>query len=161
MGTSPLQKRRDFAMKLDHVGIAVESLRAAVPVFERLLGRRADFEDVVEDQQVRVAVFEFGRSRIELLEATSPTSPIARFLAKRGPGMHHLTLSVPNLAERLRVLDESGVRLIDPKPRRGAGNSRIAFLHPASTSGVLIELVEEKRRRPQGRSNPKGRAPRA
>ena len=147
-------------MKLDHVGIAVESLGAAVPVFEKLLGRRVDFEEVVEDQKVRVAVFEFGRSRIELLEATSPTSPIARFLAKRGPGMHHLTLSVPNLAEKLRALDESGVRLIDPKPRRGAGNSRIAFLHPTSACGVLIELVEEKRRRPQGRGNPKGRASR-
>ena len=95
-------------------------------------------------QKVRLAVFELGGPRIELLEATSSESPIARFIEKRGPGIHHLTLTVPDLAEALRRLESDGVRLIDRQPRLGAGKERIAFLHPSSTAGVLIELVEEK-----------------
>ncbi len=131
-------------MKIHHVGIAVDSLKQAVPAFEKLLGRAPDSEDFVERDQVRVAVFEVGESRIELLEAASVDSPVARFLARRGQGIHHLTLAVPNLAESLAALERSGVRLIDREPRLGAGNERVAFLHPSSTSGVLIELVEEK-----------------
>ncbi len=131
-------------MKIHHVGIAVESLRSAVPVFEKLLGRAPDSQEVIADQKVRLAAFELGGPRIELLEATSSESPIARFIEKRGPGIHHLTLTVPNLAEALRRLESDGVRLIDRQPRLGAGKERIAFLHPASTAGVLIELVEEK-----------------
>ncbi len=131
-------------MKIHHVGIAVESLRTAVPVFEKLLGRAPDSEEVVEDQKVRVAAFALGDARLELLEATAPDSPIARFVGKRGPGLHHLTLTVPDLSQTLRRLEQDGVRLIDREPRAGAGSERIAFLHPSSTSGVLIELVEEK-----------------
>jgi methylmalonyl-CoA/ethylmalonyl-CoA epimerase len=131
-------------MKLHHVGIAVESLRAAVPVFEKLLGRAPDSQEVVADQKVRLAMFALGESRIELLEPTSDDSPIARFLAKRGQGVHHLTLAVPDLAQALRDLEAGGVRLIDRGPRRGAGKERIAFLDPSSTAGVLIELVEER-----------------
>ena len=131
-------------MKIHHLGIAVEALQAALPVFETLLGRKADMEEVVEDQKVRVAVFAVGESRIELLEATSPDSPIARFIAKRGPGIHHLTLTVPSLPKALAELERGGVRLIDREPRAGAGKKRIAFLDPSSTAGVLIELVEEK-----------------
>lgn len=131
-------------MKIHHVGIAVESLSAALPVFERLLGRPPDSQEVVEDQKVRVAVFNLGDSRIELLEATDSDSPIARFIAKRGQGIHHLTLAVPKMVERLRELETAGIRLIDREPRTGAGSERIAFLHPSSTAGVLIELVEEK-----------------
>jgi len=131
-------------MKIHHVGIAVESLEAAVPIFEHLLGRGPDSEELVEDQKVRVAVFAVGESRIELLEATAPDSAIARFIAKRGQGIHHLTLSVGNLAESLTQLEKKGIRLIDREPRAGAGNERIAFLHPSSTAGVLIELVEEQ-----------------
>ncbi len=131
-------------MKIHHVGIAVESLRSAVPVFEKLLGRAPDSQEVIADQKVRLAVFELGGPRIELLEATSSESPIARFIEKRGQGIHHLTLTVPNLAEALRRLEGDGVRLIDRQPRLGAGKERIAFLHPSSTAGVLIELVEEK-----------------
>lgn len=130
-------------MKVHHIGIAVQSLQAAVPVFEKLLGRTADSEETVEDQKVRVAVFRLGETRLELLEATAPDSAIARFIAKRGQGVHHLALSVPDLAETLARLERDGVRLIDHEPRRGAGNELIAFLHPSSTSGVLIELVEE------------------
>ncbi len=131
-------------MKIHHLGIAVKSLRDAVPIFEKLLGQAPGSEEVVEDQKVRVVSFAVGESRLELLEATSPDSPIARFLAKRGQGLHHLTFSVLNLEETLRELERSGVRLIDREPRSGAGNERIAFLHPSSTAGVLIELVEEK-----------------
>ena len=131
-------------MKIHHVGIAVESLQAAVPVFEKLLGHPPDSEEVVPDQKVRVTVFTIGESRIELLEATSPDSPIARFISKRGAGVHHLTLDVPDLAQTLAELESSGVKLIDREPRPGAGNERIAFLHPSSTAGVLIELVQSK-----------------
>ncbi len=130
-------------MKIHHVGIAVESLKGAVPVFEMLLGRAPDSEEVVEGQKVRVAVFTVGESRIELLEATADDSPIARFLAKRGQGVHHMTLAVPDLTEALRKLERGGVRLIDREPRLGAGKERTAFLHPSTTAGVLIELVEE------------------
>ena len=130
-------------MKLHHVGIAVESLKRAVPAFEKLLGKSPDSQELVEDQKVRVAVFQVGESRLELLEAASEDSPIARFLAKRGQGIHHLTLSVRDLAGTLQELEKSGMRLIDREPRSGAGKERIAFLHPSSTAGVLIELVEE------------------
>ena len=131
-------------MKIHHVGIAVESLESAVPVFSKLLGRSPNSQEVVADQQVRVAVFETGESRIELLEPTSPESTIARFLGKRGQGIHHLTLSVPDLSGKLQELERAGFRLIDREPRRGAGDEKIAFLHPSSVAGVLIELVEEK-----------------
>jgi len=129
-------------MRIHHVGIAVESLEKAVPVFELLLGTPPASEEAVEEQQVRVAVFQVGESRIELLEATSPDSPVARFVGKRGPGIHHLTLSVENLQEKLDDLDRRGIRLIDRNPRPGAGEESVAFLHPASTAGILIELLE-------------------
>ncbi len=131
-------------MKIHHLAIAVQSLKTAVPIFQKLLGRPPDSEEEVREQKVRVAVFEVGESRIELLEATSADSPIARFLAKRGQGLHHLTLTVPKLTEALAELERSGVRLIDREPRVGAGQARMAFLHPSSTAGVLIELVEEQ-----------------
>lgn len=131
-------------MKIHHLGIAVNSLLTAVPVFEKLLGQPPISEEIVKDQKVRVSVFTAGESRIELLEATSPDSPIARFIEKRGPGLHHLTLEVPDLVKALTELERSGVKLIDREPRTGAGNERIAFLHPSSTAGVLIELVQSK-----------------
>src|SRR5712692_3752397 len=112
-------------MKIHHVGIAVESLETAVPVFEKLLGRAPDAKEIVVEQKVRVAAFAVGESRIELLEAKSSDSPIARFIAKRGQGIHHLTLTVPNLTEALRQLARNGVRLIDREPRTGAGKERI------------------------------------
>jgi methylmalonyl-CoA/ethylmalonyl-CoA epimerase len=129
-------------MKIHHVGIAVASLADAVPIFTKLLGHAPHAEEVVEEQKVRVAVFELEHGRIELLEATSPDSPIGRFLVKRGQGIHHLTLTVPDIREALGELERAGVRPLDREPRRGAGNERIAFLDPKSTSGVLIELVE-------------------
>ena len=128
--------------RIHHVGIAVNSLQAAIPVFTKILGRAASREEVVKDQKVRVAVFELEHSRIELLEATSPDSPVGRFLAKRGQGIHHLTLAVGNIRKALAELSSSGVQPIDREPRTGAGNESIAFLDPKTTSGVLIELVE-------------------
>lgn len=130
-------------MRIHHLGIAVEKLEEAVPVFELLLGFPPDVTEEVEDQKVRVAVFQVGESRIELLEASSPDSPIARFIDKRGPGIHHVTFSVGNLQKMLLDLEQRGIRLIDSSPRRGAGGESIAFLHPSSTARVLIELLEE------------------
>jgi methylmalonyl-CoA/ethylmalonyl-CoA epimerase len=131
-------------MRIHHLGIAVESLEKAVSVFELLLGHPPDSTNEVEDQKVRVAVFQVGESRIELLEASSPDSPIARFIGKSGPGIHHLTLTVDNLQKSLDDLEQRGVRLVDRSPRVGAGGESIAFLHPSSTANVLIELLEER-----------------
>ena len=130
-------------MRIHHLGIAVESLEKAVPVFELLLGRAPDSREKVEDQKVRIAGFQVGETRIELLEATSPDSPIARFIGKRGPGIHHLTLTVDNLQTTLNELDGRGIKLVDRTPRIGAGGESIAFLHPSSTANILIELLEE------------------
>jgi methylmalonyl-CoA/ethylmalonyl-CoA epimerase len=135
---------QDYRMRIHHLGIAVESLERAVPVFELLLGQAPDSTEEVGDQKVRVAVFRLGDSSIELLEASSPDSPIARFIGKRGPGIHHLTLAVDNLQGKLDDLDERGVRLIERSPRAGAGGESIAFLHPSSTAGILIELLETR-----------------
>jgi methylmalonyl-CoA/ethylmalonyl-CoA epimerase len=131
-------------MKIHHIGIAVESLSAALPAFEKILGCAPISRETIEDQKVRVAVFDLDEIRIEVLEATSADSPIAKFLAKRGPGIHHLTFAVAGLPEKLAELEQSGIRLIDREPRRGAGGEKIAFLHPSGVSGVLIELVEER-----------------
>ena len=130
-------------IKIHHLGVAVESLAQAVPLFQRLVGKAPDAEESVADQKARVASFDLGECRLELLESTESDSPIARFISKRGPGIHHLALSVPDLSEVLRKLESDGVRLIDREPRVGAGNERIAFVHPSSTCGVLIELIEE------------------
>jgi methylmalonyl-CoA/ethylmalonyl-CoA epimerase len=130
-------------MKIHHLGLAVESLSSSVPVFEKLLGKGPESEENVVGQKVRVAVFRLGEGRLELLEGTCEDSPITRFISKRGQGIHHLALAVPDLEETLRNLEKNGLRLIDREPRLGASKERIAFLHPASTAGVLIELVEE------------------
>jgi LAO/AO transport system kinase len=134
---------RSGGVKIHHLGIAVESLASAVPIFQKLVGRAPDPEETIADQKVRVAVFHLGDSRLELLESTEGDSPIARFISQRGQGIHHLALAVPDLAEALRKLADEGVRLIDREPRVGAGSEHIAFLHPSSTAGVLIELIEE------------------
>jgi LAO/AO transport system kinase len=130
-------------VKIDHLGIAVESLAGAVPIFQKLIGKAPDTEETIVDQKVRMAVFQMGQCRLELLEGTEGDSPITRFIAKRGEGIHHLALAVPDLVRALRKLESEGVPLIDREPRVGAGNAHIAFLHPSSTAGVLIELIEE------------------
>lgn len=131
-------------MRIHHLGIAVKSLEKAIPVFELLLGHPPVSREAIDDQKVRVAVFQVGEIRIELIEASSPDSPVARFIAKRGPGIHHLTLAVDDLRGTLEDLENHGIRLIDRNPREGAGGESIAFLHPSSTVNVLIELLEER-----------------
>ena len=101
-------------------------------------------EEIIEDQKVKTLFFQAGETQVELLEATSPDSPVAKFLERRGPGLHHVAFAVPDLEKALQDLAQAGFRAIDPEPRRGAGGERIAFLHPESFSGVLIELIEER-----------------
>jgi LAO/AO transport system kinase len=142
-GSHPAFSSPRGGVKIHHLGVAVESLARAVPIFQKLIGKAPDAEESVADQKVRVAVFRLGDSRLELLESTEGDSPIARFISKRGQGIHHLALAVPDLPEALRKLESEGVRLIDRQPRVGASDEHIAFLHPSSTAGVLIELIEE------------------
>ena len=129
-------------MKIDHIGIAVKSLSEAVKVYEQAIGLKLAGFDEVDEQGVRVAMLTIGESRIELLEPTRPDSPIEKFMTKRGEGIHHIAVAVDNIEEALERLKASGVRLIDSVPRRGAHNTRTAFVHPSSTHGVLLELVQ-------------------
>ena len=127
--------------RIAHVGIATQSI-AATGEFYNHLGLELNRVERVEDQKVKVAFLEVGDSAIELIEATQEDSPINRFMDKHGPGLHHITLEVENLEEQLAVLREKNVKLIDETPRQGAEGSLIAFVHPHSTGGVLIELSQ-------------------
>jgi methylmalonyl-CoA/ethylmalonyl-CoA epimerase len=127
---------------LDHIGIAVKSIESVRKTLEDGLGLSPEFEEEVADQKVRVAGFKIGHSVIEYLEPLSPDSPISRFLEKRGNGVHHLAFRVSNLDKSLKTLKEKGYRLIDEKSRTGAEGKKIAFLHPSSFDGILIELCE-------------------
>jgi len=129
-------------MKIDHIGIAVRSLADAVKVYEDIMGLKVSGYETVEDQGVNLAMIPVGDSRIELLEPLHAASPVEKFMAKRGEGIHHIAVSVDNIEEALERFKAAGARLIDSAPRRGAHNSKIAFIHPASTHGVLLELVE-------------------
>ena len=127
--------------KIDHVGIAVKNLEEAMKVWEGL-GLEVEEIEEVPDQKVRTAIIHVGESRIELLEPTAEDSPIAKFLAKRGEGIHHIALGVEDIEEHLAKLKEEGYRLIDEKPRIGAGGAKIAFVHPKAVTGVLLELCQ-------------------
>ena len=129
-------------MKIDHIGIAVRSLAEVVQFYENVVGLKVSGYDEVEDQRVRVAIVPAGDTRIELLEPIDDQSPIEKFMAKRGEGIHHIALSVDNIEEALERFKAAGARLIDAAPRPGAHNTRIAFIHPSTTHGVLLELVE-------------------
>lgn len=129
-------------MKIDHIGIATNGIEEAAAAYRDALGIQVTETEEVSGQQVRVAMLPIGESRIELLEATSADSPISKFLAKRGPGIHHIALRVEDIRARLADLKSKGARLIDEEPRTGAGGCLVAFIHPSSTGGVLIELVE-------------------
>ena len=129
-------------MKIDHIGIAVKSLSDAAKIYEQALGLAASGVDEVEDQGVRVAMLNIGESRFELLEPTRDDSPIQKFMSKRGEGLHHIAVEVANIDQALANLKAAGVRLIDETPRRGAHNTKIVFIHPSSTHGVLLELVQ-------------------
>ncbi|MDF1580981.1 MAG: methylmalonyl-CoA epimerase [Desulfuromonadales bacterium] len=128
--------------KISHLGIAVESIEAAAPYYRDILGMAFEGTEVVAEQKVRVAFFVVGESRIELLEPTDENSPVARFLAKNGSGIHHVAYEVVDLAAELARLKAAGVRLVDEVPRLGAHGARIAFLHPQASGGVLTELCQ-------------------
>jgi methylmalonyl-CoA epimerase len=127
--------------KIDHIGMAVRSLEQGL-AFYQALGLACDGRETVASQQVEVAFVTVGDSRVELLEPTGPESPIARFLEKRGEGIHHICLLVDDIEARLQQLRKTGVRLINSEPVIGAGGCRVAFVHPASASGVLVELSQ-------------------
>lgn len=129
-------------LKVDHIGIAVKNLDESLKFYTEVLGLKCEGTEVVEEQKVRVAFLPCGDSELELLESTSPDGPIARFIEKNGEGIQHIALRVENIESALEYLKEQGVRLIDEKPRYGAGGAKIAFLHPKTTKGVLLELSE-------------------
>jgi methylmalonyl-CoA/ethylmalonyl-CoA epimerase len=132
--------------KIDHIGVAVRSIDETLAVYRAIgIQESAATRETVAGQQVRVAFLPVGESRIELLEPSSEGSPIAKFLAKRGPGIHHVCFAVDDLDGALAELDAKGVRLIHRTPVPGAGGKRVAFLHPESGDGVLIELAERKK----------------
>jgi len=130
-------------MKIEHIGIATRALEEAVGFWRDALGLRVEEIEEVAEQGVRVAMLPIGETRIELLEPTGQDSPIAKFLEKRGPGIHHIAVRVADIRATLAGLKESGARLIDETPRVGAGGCLVAFIHPSTTNGVLLELVEE------------------
>ena len=129
-------------LKIDHLGIAVDSIEQAKKLFHDILGLKFEGAETVQEQKVTTAFFPVGDSEVELLESTAPDGPIAKYLEKRGEGIQHIAFRVDNLEEALAELKDKGIRLIDEKPRKGAGGAKIAFLHPKSTHGVLIELSE-------------------
>ncbi|HOE78960.1 MAG: methylmalonyl-CoA epimerase [Syntrophaceae bacterium] len=128
-------------LKIDHIGIAVKNLEEGSKIYEILGIVSAGTEEVAE-QKVRVSFFPVGDSEIELLESTAPDGPIAKYIEKNGEGIQHIALRVENLEEALAELKAKGVRLIDEKPRYGAGGAKIAFIHPKATGGVLLELSQ-------------------
>jgi len=129
--------------KINHIGIAVNSIEEAVKLYADRLGLKVKDIEIVEAQKVRTAIIPVGESKIELIESTDPEGVIAKYIEKRGEGLHHLALEVSDIQETLEKLKKKGVQLIDEKPRIGVENTRIAFLHPKETK-VLIELVELK-----------------
>lgn len=130
--------------KVDHIGVAVSNLEDSIKFYEEILGLKLHGTEVVEEQKVKVAFMPIGDTEIELLEATSPDSPIAKFVEAKGQGVQHIAFRVENIEKALEEMKSKGIRLIDEKPRYGAGGAKIAFLHPKSTNGVLIELCERK-----------------
>jgi len=129
---------------IEHIGIAVANLEAALSFYEKVLGLTCYNIEEITDQKVRTAFFMVGQTKIELLQSTDPEGPIGKFIAKKGEGIHHIAFSVENIEEQLVHAAKQGIALIDSKPRKGAEGLDIAFLHPKSTSGVLIELCEKK-----------------
>jgi len=128
--------------RINHVGIAVNSIDQALKLYAETLGLSIKGIEVVEEQRTRTAILPVGESKIELLESTDPESPIAKYIAKFGEGMHHLALEVADIEEALSKVAQSNIPLIDEKPRKGVEDTRIAFLHPKSTGRVLLELVQ-------------------
>lgn len=132
-------------MKLEHIGIAVKELSTSIPLFEQLLNTPCYKTEGVETEGVSTAFFQTGDSKIELLEATKENSPIAKFIAKKGEGIHHMAFEVENIEAEMKRLRALGFELLSDTPKPGADNKRVCFLHPKSTNGVLIELCQEIR----------------
>lgn len=130
--------------RIEHLGIAVENIDDSRKVFETLLGQQAYKEEVVESEFVKTLFFEVGESKIELLEATDPNSAIAKYLTKNKQGFHHVAFEVDDIDKELKRLQSEGFELIHQTPKDGADNKLIAFLHPKSTAGLLVELCQEK-----------------
>lgn len=128
--------------KIDHIGVAVKNLDEAVSFYENILGLKASGTEVVEEQKVKVAFLPVGDSEVELLESTQEDGPIAKYIAKNGEGVQHIAYRVDDVEAAIAEMKAKGIRMIDEKPRYGAGGARIAFCHPKSTFGVLIELTE-------------------
>jgi methylmalonyl-CoA epimerase len=133
------------ALSVHHVGIAVEDVEQATALWSSLLGAQVEHRDTLEDQGVEAVSLRAGSGRIELLAPLGPDTPVGRFLAKRGPGMHHIAFEVENVAVELERLRREGVELIDERPRRGLFGLQVAFVHPEATGGVLAELVSDER----------------
>lgn len=132
--------------KIAHIGIAVEKIDSALPFYTDTLNIELEAIEIIESEQVKVAFLKVGTTRIELLEPISESSAIYKFIEKKGEGVHHIALEVDNLEKRLNYYQECGISLIDSKPRNGANNSKVAFIHPKATNGVLYELCEHKER---------------
>lgn len=130
-------------LKLEHIGIAVSDLSTSVPLFERLLNSQCYKKENVGSEKVITAFFKAGDSKIELLESTDPEGVIARYIAKKGEGLHHLAFEVGDIYQEIKRLTEEGYVLLSDEPKVGADNKLVVFLHPKSTGGVLIELVQE------------------
>ena len=139
--------------KIDHIGVAVKKLEDSLSIFQDALGMNFSEIEEVPEQKVKVACLPFGESKIELLESTSPDGNIARFIEKRGEGIHHIAFEVDNLKAVLEDLKKKGIQLIDQEPRSGADGALIAFLHPKSTNGVLIELCEHRAKKTRMQEN--------
>jgi len=130
--------------KIEHLGIAVENIDESMKIYEKLLGTNCYKIEEVESEGVKTAFLQIGESKIELLEATNPSSPIAKFLSKKGKGIHHIAFDSSDIDEDIKRLKSEGFELIHQTPKDGADNKKIAFLHPKSTDGILVELCQDK-----------------
>jgi len=130
--------------KINHVGIAVSSMNESLKLYSEILGLKVTGVETIEEQKVKSAMIPIGESRIELMESTDPEGPVGKFIAKRGEGIHHISLEVDDIEKELAKLNKAGIELIDKKPRVGADGKKIAFVHPKSTHGVLLELSSSK-----------------
>ncbi len=128
--------------RIDHVGVATEDLEGAIALYEGSLGMPVAHRETVESQGVEAVLLDVGEGHVELLRPLGPDTPVGKYLASKGPGLHHVAYAVSDIDEALRKLVDSGVKLIDEEPRQGIRDSRVAFLHPKATGGVLTELVE-------------------
>jgi methylmalonyl-CoA/ethylmalonyl-CoA epimerase len=129
---------------LEHIGIAVRNLEDSINFYEKILGLKCYGIEEVKDQKVKTAFFKIGETKIELLETTEPDGQIGKFIEKKGEGIHHIAFAVDDVEQSIREAESKGIRLIDSKPRPGAENLEIAFLHPKSTGGILIEFCGKK-----------------